>query len=45
MQVFLMILGSLVLLYLLTMAVGFFMAMVILRKKLREFQESGPFGY
>ncbi|HET9228449.1 MAG TPA: hypothetical protein VFR31_17365 [Thermoanaerobaculia bacterium] len=45
MQVFLMVLGSLVLLYLLTLAAGFFMAMVILRKKLREFQESGPFGY
>ena len=40
-----MIVGSLVLLYLLTFVAGFFMAMAILRKKLREFQDSGPFGY
>lgn len=45
MQVFLMIVGSVVLLYLLSMAGTLFMAMLILRKKLREYQESGPFGY
>jgi len=45
MQVFLMILLSTVLLYLLGVATTVVTAMLILRRKLREFQESGPFGY
>jgi hypothetical protein len=45
MQVFLMILLSLVLLYLLSMGATLILAMLILRKKLREYQDSGPFGY
>lgn len=43
MQVFLMVLASLVLLYLLTLAGTLFVAMLMLRKKLREYQESGPY--
>lgn len=45
MQVALIVLLSLVLLYLLGMAATLFAVMFILRRKLREYQDSGPFGY
>lgn len=45
MQVFLVVLLSLVLLYLMGLAGTLITAMFIVRRKLREYQESGPFGY
>lgn len=45
MQVFLMILLGAALLYLLGLATSFITAVLLIRKKLREYQESGPFGY
>jgi hypothetical protein len=45
MQVFLLILLALVLIYCLGLATSVVTALLIVRRRLREYQESGPFGY
>jgi hypothetical protein len=45
MQVALIVLLSLVLLYLLGLATAFLVSALVIRKKLRKYQENGRFGY
>lgn len=45
MNILLVIILSLALLYMLGMALAFLLSMIVIRRKLRKYQENGRFGY